>query len=70
MEDKQKVMDLLLAAIQSTRAGEDVTGLRFDPEKEIVYVDFTSCNRGRTINVAADSGWAMIKDVVNHIYIG
>ena len=69
-ENKQKTMDLLLAAIQSTRAGEDVTALRYDGLTETVHVDFWSGKDRRIINVAMDSGWAMIKDVVNHIDIG
>lgn len=67
---KQAVLDLLLKAIQRTRAGEDVTALRYDPEKEVVHVDFLNGKDGRIINVAMDSDWAMIKDVVNHINIG
>ena len=70
MEAKQIVLDLLLKAIQKTRAGEDVTALRYDPERELVHVDFESGKDGRVINVAMDSEWAMIKDVVNHIDIG
>lgn len=70
MENKQKTMDLLLRAIQSTSAGEDVTALRYDPLMETVHVDFLSGKDGRIINVAMDSAWAMIKDVINHIDIG
>ena len=68
-ENKQKVMDLLLTAIQATNCGEDVTALRYIPEEETVHVDFVSGEDGRIINVAMDSTWAMIKDVVNHIDI-
>ena len=67
---KQAICDLLLKAIQQTTAGNDVTALRYDPEKEVVYVDFECSRGGRVINVACDSGWAMIKDIVNHIDIG
>lgn len=70
MERKQAVLDLLLQAIRSTSAGRDVTALRFDPVKEMVHVDFETGKDGRIINVAMDSEWAMIKDVVNHIDIG
>lgn len=70
MEKKQEVLDLLLQAIQRTSAGNDVTALRFDPVKEMVHVDFETGRDGRIINVAMDSEWAMIKDVVNHIDIG
>lgn len=67
---KQIVLDHLLKAIQQTRAGEDVVALRYDPGDETVHVDFTSGENGRIINVAMDSEWAMIKDVVNNIDIG
>lgn len=67
---KQIVLDLLLKAIQRTRAGEDVTALRYDAENETVHVDFESGEDGRIISVAMDGEWTMIKDVVNHIDIG
>lgn len=66
----QHILDLLRIVIAQTRAGEDVTGLRYDADRELVYVDFESGKNGRVINVAMDSEWAMIKDVVNHIDIG
>lgn len=66
----QHILDLLRIVIAQTRAGEDVKALRYDADRELVYVDFESGKNGRVINVAYDSGWAMIKDVVNHIDIG
>ena len=70
MENKQLICDLLLDAIRQTRAGDDVSALRFIEEEEAVHVDFESGKDGRIINVALDSGWAMIKDIVNNIDIG
>ena len=67
---KQIVLNHLMIAIQQTRAGEDVVALRYNAEDETVRVDFTSGQNGRIINVAMDSEWAMIKDVVNNIDIG
>ena len=70
-ENKQQILDSLLVAIRLTRAGEDVTELEYIPEDDAVYVYFGTCHRpGRTINVALDSGIAMLKDVINHIDIG
>lgn len=66
----QHILDLLRIVITQTRAGEDVTALRYDADREVVLVDFESGKNGRVINVAMDSEWAMIKDVVNHIDIG
>lgn len=70
MESKQKILNALLIAIQTTRAGRDVTDLRYDEKDETVHVDFESGRDGRVINVACDSGIAMIRDVVDHIDIG
>ena len=69
-QTKQAICNLLAKAIQATSAGDDLTALRFDPEKEIVHADFQFAYDARQINVAMDSGWAMIKDIVNHIDIG
>ena len=67
---KQVICDLLCEAIQATTAGDDLKALRYDPKEEIVHADFTNAYDARQINVAMDSGWAMIKDIVNHIDIG
>ena len=69
-ENKQAILDKLVQAIRCTRAGEDVVALRYDRDSETVHVDFESGEDGRIINVAMDSGFAMIKDVVNNIDIG
>lgn len=67
---KQIICDRLCEAIQQTSAGDDLEALRYDPKTEIVHADFTNAYDARQINVAMDSGWAMIKDIVNHIDIG
>lgn len=67
---KQYILDLLAEAIKATTAGDDLEALRYDPVTEIVHVDFQNAYDARKINVAADSGWAMIKVVVKHIDIG
>ena len=71
MENKQQILNLLLKAIQATRAGNDVSALDYDAEKELVYVYFGGSGfPGRSINVVMDSGIALLKDVINHIDIG
>ena len=65
-EDKQRICDLLLPALQATRSMYDLKDLRFDPEKEIVTAVFDN-DWTKVVNVAADSGVAMIKDIVTHI---
>lgn len=67
---KQIICDLLCEAIQATTAGDDLVALRYNPKTEIVHADFENAYDARQINVAMDSGWAMIKDIVNHIDIG
>lgn len=67
---KQIICDRPCEAIQQTSAGDDLEALRYDPQKEIVHADFANAYDARRINVAMDSGWAMIKDIVNHIDIG
>ena len=71
MEDKQTILTALHVAILLTRAGGDVTNLVYDEERELVLVYFgNSTIPGRQINVACDSGIAMLKDVINNIDIG
>ena len=65
-EDKQWILDLLLPALQATRNLEDLDDLEFDPEEEVVVATFKSGFTKRA-NVAADSGTAMIQDVISQI---
>ncbi len=70
-ENKQAILDALKVAINLTRAGDDVTKLEYDSERELVNVYFRNEKYpARQINVAMDSGYAMLKDVMNHIDIG
>ncbi len=70
-DTREVILFHLLKAIQHTRAGEDLTALRYDPHQESVLAFFGAQRYpGRVINVAMDSHWAMIKDVVNHLDIG
>ena len=69
-QSKQIICDLLGEAIAATTAGDDLEALRYDPVAEVVHVDFRDAYDARQINVSMDSGWAMIKDIVNHIDIG
>ena len=67
---KQVICDLLCKVIQATAAGDDLVALRFDPKNEVVHADFRDHYDLRQINVACDSGWAMVKDIINNIDIG
>ena len=64
MENKKKICSLLLPALRKTREAGDITALTYDSGKEIVTVEFKDGGK-RRINVAMDSGTAMILDIMN-----
>ena len=66
---KQAILDKLCETLRMTTAGDDLVALRYDPETEIVHADFECAYDARQINVAMDSGFAMIKDVINGIHL-
>ena len=71
MENKQAILDALKQALNLTRAGDDITAINYDKEREEVQVHFNNSNFiARRINVAADSGIAMIRDVMKGLEIG
>lgn len=71
-EDKQRICDLLCEALKCTRAGADVMELKYDYLTEVVAVYFNNNSEepSRKINVACDSGIAMIRDIMRYIDIG
>lgn len=66
MEDKQKILDLLLPALQATRNLSDLVGLEYREDRELVYTKFASGNQ-KIVNVATDSGTALIRDMIEQI---
>ncbi len=68
MENNQKICDLLLPALQQTRSLCDLVDLEYVQEQGTVLATFPS--RFIRINVMADSGLAMIKDVVEVLMYG
>ncbi|MDO4393562.1 MAG: hypothetical protein Q4C80_04035 [Bacillota bacterium] len=66
MENKQKICELLLPAVQETRNLYDFESLTYDEEREVVIAEFTSGYTQRA-NVAMDSGTAMISDIICQI---
>lgn len=64
-EYKQDILDFLLPALQWTRACADLCSLEYDEEEEVVTAIFAQGSK--KINVACDSGIAMIRDVLAHI---
>lgn len=66
MENKQKICELLLPALQETRNLYDLANLTYDEEREVVIAEFTSGYTKRA-NVAMDSGTSMIRDIIYQI---
>lgn len=66
-EDKQLICDLLLAAYHKTRGACDMVSLIYDEDTERVTAAFKG---GGTceINVACDSGVAMIYDIAKNLW--
>ena len=65
-ENKQKICDLLLITLQETSNAADVISLIHDEESETVTVTFLSGGK-RVVNVAMDSGTAMIRDIMANL---
>lgn len=67
-EDKQKILDLLLPALQATRALDDLMSLVYvktEQDEERVIAIFPEGDK--IVNVTMDSGVAMIQDVIKGI---
>lgn len=63
MENKQKILDLLLPALQETRNLHDLVELEYRADRRLVYAKFASGNQ-KIVNVAMDSGTSLIRDVI------
>ena len=63
MENKQEILDKLLLALQATRLFRDLESLEYDSQTEMVTAIYDGVATLR-VNVAGDSGFAMIKDVL------
>lgn len=65
MENKANITQRLLLCLMATRAGEDIEDMSYGEinREEIVTIRF---EHGRTlhVNVTADSGIALIQDVI------
>ena len=66
MENKQLICDRLLECLYLTRQLSDLIDLDYIKESEIVVAHFEGGGK-KEINVACDSGVAMIKDIVQGI---
>lgn len=65
MEDKQRILDLLLPALQATRNLHDLVSLKYDADKKLVVAYFPE--GAKIVNAAMDSGTAMIWYVIGQI---
>lgn len=66
MEDKQVICIALTVALRLTRLFKDLEYLEYDDHTETVTARFEN-GRLTVINVDADSGYAMTRDVVNSL---
>ena len=65
-ENKQRILDFLLSAIQNTNAGETLLYLKISDDERTVTVEYEG-GYTEEINVHLDSGIAMIRDVVKQL---
>ena len=63
------ILDLLTYMLRHTRAGNDIREMKLDGDCVKVFFQ-NDTEPSRVINVAMDSGIAMIRDVMNYIDIG
>lgn len=66
MEDKQLICNLLCETLQATRNQSDLKKLRYNNETETVTITWKGGGQ-RIVNVAMDSGTAMIRDIMKSI---
>lgn len=65
-EDKQKILNLLLPALQATEAGEEVTGIIYDDSKNAVNVAFCTGFQ-RTIKISGSFGITAIHNIAEYL---
>ena len=68
-ENKREIIQTLLPALQKTRRFCDLDNLYYitteDCDEKVVALYANGCTR--KVNVTGDSGWALIRDIVNGI---
>lgn len=65
-ENKQLICNLFLLALQHTRQYSDLTSLTYDDKAETVTAQFSGGGK-KIARVAADSGSAMLYDILRQI---
>ena len=67
-ENKEKVTEKLLEALKYARIGADIKSMEYKKENCDEYVTVTYDNGySKRINVTADSGKALIADVISNL---
>lgn len=68
MEDKKEIIEKFVKAVKVTRAGSGVKNIvyRKDAWSEYVDIEFYSGSK-HSVNVSADSGAAMLREVLNYL---
>lgn len=66
MENKEEIIKYLTLLLSVTRAGSDVADLILNERQDKVTILFKQGGR-REVNIAGDSGIAIIRDVVGKI---
>lgn len=70
MENKQEICNLLLKAVQATRAGKDIIALDYHNDKEAGIETVTMRFKNgyaKTQDVTCDSGCALIRDIMKGV---
>lgn len=66
MENKEEIVKRLKLLLMVTRAGSNIADLILNQNQDQVTILFRQGGR-REVNIAGDSGYAIIKDVINAI---
>jgi hypothetical protein len=67
LDNKQNICDLLLPALQATRQLYDLVSLEYHPERDGYVVARFKNGSSKFVNVACDSGIAMVRDICREI---
>lgn len=66
MENKRLIVNYLLRCLQLTRAGEDIERIELDKSEQTALIVYRNGYR-RPVNIACDSGIAIIRDITKAI---
>jgi len=66
-EERQQILDMLLATIQQTKAGQHLLDLYFEDRRGGQFVIASFPIGTQRIDVTGDDGFTMIRDVVSEL---